>query len=122
MDSPALISVQFACNDDDGDPAEVARAVDWRSNGIIHNYPPLHLEGDLYGDGTDFSDWGSEVCIAGKAFPYVTKRIWAGNRVWNEHWFRPPVAKALLRHLKESGEFTFDSGPERLRQWWDSAP
>ena len=43
MDSPALIRVQFACNDDHGDPAGVVRAVDWRSNGIANNYPPLHL-------------------------------------------------------------------------------
>ena len=80
----------------------------------------LTLEGDLYGRGYAFSvSWGEKLLRLHRKTFYFKESRGGGNWHWEGFMFEPLEAKRLLRHVKASGKWEFDSGYTKLCDWFE---
>lgn len=112
-----MIRVDFACNDpDNGNFAGRVTSVDWRGD----KDTGLDLVFCSPGAGLKFTDDGTRVRVLRRWYPYEKSQSWVGNWCWDAFWFEPPIAKAMLRHFRESGKFSCEGGPTVLFDWWEA--
>src|SRR5579863_1112972 len=110
-----LIRVDFACNDpDNGDFAGRVSAVTWRGTG----HEGIELAYDYFGAGLKFTVERNRLRILRRWYPFERTKAWYGNWCWDAYWFKPAVAKSMLRHFRASGKFQCDGGRALLCDWW----
>ena len=110
-----LIRVDFLCNDPDtGNANNRFEAVQWN---LGNGYAALEL-GRWPSRPLPFTDNGHSIRILRRWYSYEQAKGYYGNWCWSAYWLKPPVAKALLRHLRASGKLHCDGGPTKLYDWW----
>ena len=112
-----LIRVDFLRNEPEtGNEAKGFEAVQWN---LGNGYAALELS-RWPGRPLAFSDDGSRIRILRRWYPYERVKGYYGNWCWDAYWFKPPVAKTMLRHLRTSGQLHCDGGPTKLFDWWEA--